>query len=367
MRKTKNRNTDIYRTLKDEIAVKNYPDGEILPTDMQYAERFQVSRPTVARAMQRLQREGVVGRKAGYGTYVIKPKTPNVSGKELTLGLLIPALGETEIFEPICGQIANLADAHNFTLLWGGSGTIQNRGVNLAIQQAHKYIAKKVDGVFFTPLELSPEAAKQNRLIISMFAKAGIPVVLLDSDIISSPKMSGYDRIGINNIEAGFVMASHLVEQGCKKIAFVTRRHIASTVHMRLIGAREAILQAGLEHDKMEEIIIEGSEDEFVRGTDLSQFDGLICCNDALAAPLLVELDKIGVSIPEDMKIAAFDDVRYASLIKTPLTSYRQPCVDIGTAAVETMVSRIKHPEMAARAVRVQGNLVVRESTGVSD
>ena len=44
-----------------------------------------------------------------------------------------------------------------------------------------------------------------------------------------------------------------------------------------------------------------------------------------------------------------------------------RPCVDIGTAAVETMVSRIKHPEMAARAVRVQGNLVVRESTGVSD
>ena len=44
------------------------------------------------------------------------------------------------------------------------------------------------------------------------------------------------------------------------------------------------------------------------------------------------------------MKIAAFDDVKYASLIKTPLTTYRQPCLDIGTAAVETMVSRIQNP-----------------------
>jgi len=92
----------------------------------------------------------------------------------------------------------------------------------------------------------------------------------------------------------------------------------------------------------------------------------LICCNDALAAPLLVELDKSGVHIPKEMKIAAFDDVKYASLIKTPLTTYRQPCLDIGTAAVETMISRIKTPEMAARVVRVQGKLVARQSTGAS-
>ena len=362
----KNKNVDIYRTLKDEIAVSNYPDGELLPTDLHYAERFQVSRPTVARVMNRLEKEGVIGRKAGYGTFVIKHKAPILKGKELTLGLLIPALGETEIFEPICGQIANLAESHNFTLLWGGGGTIENRGVNRAIQLAHKYIAKKIDGVFFTPLELIPEAAEQNRLIVSMFTKAGIPVVLLDSDITQPPRMSGYDRIGTNNIEAGFVIASHLIEQGCRKIGFVTRRHVASTVHMRQIGAREAILQAGLKHDKMEEILIEGTEEEFVRNTDLRRFDGLICCNDALAAPLLVELDKSGVSIPKDMKIAAFDDVKYASLIKTPLTTYRQPCLDIGTAAVETMVSRIQNPEMAARVVRVQGKLVARQSTGAS-
>ena len=357
------KNVDIYRTLKDEIAVSNYPDGELLPTDLLYAERFQVSRPTVARVMNRLEEEGVIGRKAGYGTFVIKHEKPSLSSKELTLGLLIPALGETEIFEPICGQIANLADAHNFTLLWGGGGTIQNRGVNLAIQLAQKYIAKKVDGVFFTPLELIPEAAEQNRLIVSMFSKAGISVVLLDSDIIHPPRTSGYDRIGINNIEAGFVVASHLIEQGCKKIGFATRRNAASTVHMRLIGAREAILQAGLKHDQMEEIFIKGNEEEFVRNTDLSRFDGLICSNDAMAAPLLVELDRSGVRIPEDIKIAAFDDVKYASLIKTPLTTYRQPCLDIGTAAVEIMISRIKNPEMAARVVRVQGKLVIREST----
>ena len=87
---------------------------------------------------------------------------------------------------------------------------------------------------------------------------------------------------------------------------------------------------------------------------------------DTALSALLVELDKSGVSIPKDMKIAAFDDVKYASLIKTPLTTYRQPCLDIGTAAVETMVSRIQNPEMAARVVRVQGKLVARQSTGAS-
>ena len=57
-------------------------------------------------------------------------------------------------------------------------------------------------------------------------------------------------------------------------------------------------------------------------------------------------LDDRGVKIPEDLKISAFDDVKYAKLLKTPLTTYKQPCRDIGTAAIETMISRIKNPDL---------------------
>ncbi|HAR65432.1 MAG TPA: GntR family transcriptional regulator [Lentisphaeria bacterium] len=363
MEKRTNRMLEIYTFLKQAIAEGVYVEDDLLPTDLQLAEQFGVSRPTVARAVKKLQAEGQVGRKPGYGTYIIPQPLAEPSSAERVFGLLIPALGETEIFEPICGQIANLADSHHFSLLWGGGGTLHDRGLGNALQLAEKYVAQKIDGVFFAPLELIPEAAEQNARIVAMFTAASIPVVLLDSDIVPPPLRSAHDLIGINNINAGFTLARHLIDRGCQSIGFITRPNIAGTVHMRLIGAREAVLQAELPHDSLSVIEIDTAVEAFAIGTTWDALDGLICYNDALAAPLLVELDKHGVNIPRDLKICAFDDVKYANLIKIPLTTYRQPCRDIGTGAVDAMLARIRQPDAVARMLQLQGELIVRTST----
>jgi GntR family transcriptional regulator, arabinose operon transcriptional repressor len=62
------------------------------------------------------------------------------------------------------------------------------------------------------------------------------------------------------------------------------------------------------------------------------------------------------------LRIVGIDDVEYASLLPVPLTTVRQPCREIGEAAMETMLSRIASPNRAARDVLVECRLVVRES-----
>ena len=364
MKSRKSKTQEIYEFLKKEIDAGTYQDEELLPTDLQISEKFKASRPTVAKAVQRLVDENILGRKAGYGTYVRK-KNSNVStGEQLTLGLLIPALGETEIFEPICGQIANLADQHNFSLVWGGGGNPLDKSAAFLVQQAEKYISQKVDGVFFTPLELSDNADELNRKITTMFKAAGIPVVLLDNDVSKPPAKSEFDLIGINNVEAGFTIGNHLIERKCKKIGFVTRPNIAGTVHMRLIGLKEAFSQNGLDIANIEVFSIEDSIDAMAKTMAADKkLDGLVVCNDATAAELLIALDDLGVKVPEKLKICAFDDVKYAKLLKTPLTTYRQPCRDIGTTAIEIMISRINNPEITARKVLLHGELIERDST----
>jgi len=93
------------------------------------------------------------------------------------------------------------------------------------------------------------------------------------------------------------------------------------------------------------------------------QPDGLICANDATAAELMRQLIDRGVSVPEQLKVAAFDDVKYASLLSAPLTTYRQPCEDIGSTAVDVMMLRIEHPAAAPRRITLQGELIIRAST----
>src|SRR2546430_15207010 len=101
---------EVSRQLLSEIAAGKYGPSGRLPSEAQLVKRFQVSRPTVGRALRDLQAEGLIERRAGSGTYVRRqtPSAPNTR----QLGLLIPGLRTTEIFGIICGELASLARAH---------------------------------------------------------------------------------------------------------------------------------------------------------------------------------------------------------------------------------------------------------------
>src|SRR5687768_5651928 len=88
----------VYQALLGEIQSGQWKRGDRLPSEAELGQRFGASRITIGRAVRDLQLAGLVERRAGSGTYI--KGTPASSG--LSFGLLIPDLGETEIFEPIC-------------------------------------------------------------------------------------------------------------------------------------------------------------------------------------------------------------------------------------------------------------------------
>lgn len=92
--------------------------------------------------------------------------------------------------------------------------------------------------------------------------------------------------------------------------------------------------------------------------------DGIVCSNDRTAALLMRTLFELKISVPEQVRLVAFDDVKYASLLTVPLTTIHQPCAQLGAAAVQAMIQRIAAPDMPARDILVDFHLVVRESSG---
>jgi len=70
--------------------------------------------------------------------------------------------------------------------------------------------------------------------------------------------------------------------------------------------------------------------------------------------------------IPRDVRIVGIDDVNYASLLPVPLTTIRQPCREIGAAALEAMLDRLDRPNMPARDILLDCELIVRESCGAA-
>jgi LacI family transcriptional regulator len=67
--------------------------------------------------------------------------------------------------------------------------------------------------------------------------------------------------------------------------------------------------------------------------------------------------------VPEDVMIGGIDDVKYAQLLRVPLTTVRQPFAAIGDAAYRAMLDRIERPDSAPRHITLGCELVVRNST----
>jgi len=109
----------IYRELLADILAGKHDAARRMPSETQLVERFGVSRPTVVRALMELKSQGILERKAGSGTYLRKEGKIDSSVKQV--GMIVPGLGKTEIFDVICGELAGLARVHELGIHWGGS------------------------------------------------------------------------------------------------------------------------------------------------------------------------------------------------------------------------------------------------------
>ena len=352
----------LYKLLKEEIENNVYADSNKLPTEIELADKHNVSRPTVAKALELLRRSGYIERVSGVGTFVRYKPSSDVKN----FALLIPGLGETEIFESICSHMSNLAQTRNFNLIWSGSIQEDAEMRRQHIKQlAVRYIEQQnIDGVFFTPLELTSEKDQVNMEIVQLFDKAKIPVILMDRDIVSFPLRSNYDIVGVDNFRLAFLLTQHLIEQGCEDIKFVARPYSAPTVQMRIFGYKQAMKDAK-PNAKATSVIIEDNYDvDFIHNMlKKSNKPGIVCANDTTASKLMHSIEECGYSIPEDIKVTGVDDIKYANYLRVPLTTYKQPCKDIAEEAIELMFSRIQEPDHRARTVLLNGELVVRKST----
>lgn len=354
------RHRAIYEELLAEIQSGVYKPGERMPSEALLCERFAASRITVAKAFQGLQRDQLVTRRPGSGTYVESPSRPDA----LQFGLLIPDLGTTEVFEPICQGIMRSPAAKSHSLTWGHSTGQESDTVKAVENLCQQYIAQSVAGVFFAPSELSQTMHDANRRIASMLERAGIPVVLLDRCYEPYPGRSNFDLVGIDNHRAGYILTKHLFQTGAKRIVFAARRNSASTVDARIGGYHEALYT--LQHGTHGTVIMGDFEDTHYVKEMLARVkpDAIVCANDVTAARLMQTLISLGVRIPGDIKMAGVDDVRYAKFLPTPLTTIRQNCAELGAAAMTMMLSRLERPDQPVKDVLVRFDLVIRASSG---
>ena len=347
----------IYETLKKEILGGVYSSGKSFPSSTALARRFEIARFTIRQALDILTKEGLIRSQRGRGTFVTK------MGANRQIGLIVPGVAYSEFFQPIVTALSGVCTANGYGLSIGSvfSANGEERA-RQAMALAHDLVEQRVGGVILQPIESIPNAPSVNKQILSVFRAAGIPVVLLDSDIVPPPDRSEYDVIGVNNYDAGRRVAVHMIAVGAKRISFVSMPRPCYSIRHRFAGVQSVLASHGVLLKEMSELDATKVE-EVRRFLRKERPDGIICCCDTLAAFLKRTLEKLGKKVPNDLLLAGFDDVQHATIMTPALTTARQPCEKIAKEAFRALVERMKDPALSAREILLTAPLVVRAST----
>ena len=89
----------------------------------------------------------------------------------------------------------------------------------------------------------------------------------------------------------------------------------------------------------------------------------IFTCNDLMAYGVMHAAVEKKINCPDDLSIVGFDDIYLSTYINPPLTTIKQPRIEMGDEAVFSLIQRIKNPGRLARNIILEAELVVRSST----
>ena len=341
--------------LKKKIDGGEYGADRPLPSVRTLMRTYGIALGTAHRVLHELAAMGLAHPRRGAGTFAERVNR--------TIGLAIPGTADSEFFTAIMEGIVANCRKLEIDLVAGGAFAVDH---DLRDEQAEKlarhFASIGVAGVIMQPVGFSENADCLNETISRVLDDAGIPVVLIDYDMVPPPGRSHYDLVAIDNLAAGRKIAAHLLDAGAKRICCLLRRLCADSVHMRFSGVDEGVFRATGKHV---DIIVAEPDNRKAVAAAIAKHrpDAIVCSNDIAASELAKTLAKLKVRIPEDVMLAGFDNVKLAGEMKPGLTSIRQPCAEIASVAFRTLMERIKNPQLPPRQILLDTTLVVREST----
>lgn len=280
------------------------------------------------------------------------------SKKTNNIGVIVPRLNSSFQSSVIAGM-EKVANEAGFNLII--SQSLESYEKEMANAQA--MFNSRVDGLLVSLASNTPNIDHFNQ-----FIKKGIPVLFFDR-IIENDKYTG---IVIDNIQAGYKATSHLIEQGCKKIALVIGYTKINVYADRLKGYKYALLDRNLPFD--EDLILhsdlneESAEDIVNKLIALDPMpDGLFISNDGCAASCLQQLKLRGYKIPEDIAIVGFNNDVISRLVEPSITTINYPAYEVGEVTMKNLINHLKEKSdkvlQSTNKITLRSELIIRASS----
>lgn len=192
-----------------------------------------------------------------------------------------------------------------------------------------------------------------------------VPFVLMDPAGDPDPSVP---MVGSANWTGGRLATEHLLGLGHQRIGVITGPAGVISAQARLSGHRSALDHARIAQDP--DLIVVG-DFEHDRGVELAREllalperpTAIFACSDLMALGVYEAARQAGLSIPGDLSVIGFDDLPVAAWAGPPLTTVRQPLIDMGSEAARLVLALRRGDEVPAVRVDLACELIIREST----
>lgn len=272
--------------------------------------------------------------------------------------------------------LPNVGDPFFTGVMKGISQVAEEEGLSLLIRETEMntlswdeysamVLSKQADGIIllasicpFTPRSQQRPGSSQ------------APIVLGCENV--TPELGEFPSVRIDNVSAAREATNYLVNQGHRKIAFMSGMANSTLTADREEGYRLAMGEAGLTIPAG--WVVEGSLS--LTGArkaarklinHRSPPTAIFCGNDEMAMGAIHEIKAADLRIPEDISVVGFDDIRYAEILDPPLTTIAQPAEEIGERTMHRLCRAIEGRDIGVDAEIVPHKLIVRRSTGTPD
>lgn len=340
--------------LIEQIEQGVFKPNDKIPTEEELTQITGLARATIRQAVQNLVNMGYLSRKRRLGTFVIN-RVVNTE-KRTIVGLLVPDIRSGYAPELARGAEDEAANNKHSLILCNTDDLFVKADFHV-----NRLIENSVSGVIFIPTAASDE---KNRLIIEKFIGRNIPVVLADRTI---PDVD-IDYVTTDNFQGAYELTKYFILKGHEKIA-ITLSTLFSTERQRLEGYKKALTDYNIPIDPS---IIVADTGPFIEKhylqyartllTKKEKITAIFAGHDRIAYLLYSVAQQMGISIPDDVSIVGYDDLRFANSHSILLTTMHQPIYEMGQESMRLIMSRIRYEIREPQKIVLKSRLVERSS-----
>ena len=288
--------------------------------------------------------------------------TPNTIAQSFRRGrtnvimVVMPSIGDPFFTEVMRGIRAVVAE-HEYSIIISETNfntmTAEEVGAMMVSRQADGFIL--LASIFPFGNEVLARAEKRSQ-----------PAVIGCETISAS--LADIPSVHIDNVAAAREATDFLISNGHEKIAFISGQSTSLLTKDREFGYRAAMHKAHLTIE--DGWVLEGNLSIEGAATACSQLlehpeqpTAIFCANDEMAFGCMHEIRKQGLSVPQDISVMGFDDIRYAAVMEPALTTISQPAMQIGERVAMRLFKAIERGNQPNnQPVILPHKLIIRKS-----